>query len=1014
MSYFNINVNSSDAIVANEFKSQKAHSSSYQTEAELEQSFIEILKKQGYEYLPHLHQEEDLIKNLRQQLEKLNHYHFSDNEWKRFFEETIANKNFDVIKKTEIIQKDYRQSLECDDGSHRNIILINKEQIQNNYLQIINQYQTVNDNDNKNRYDVTILVNGLPLIQIELKKRGVSIKEAFNQIKRYQKQSFDNENRLFQYLQIFIISNGTETKYFSNTLLYNNEKNNDLFVFTNYWSDANNKLISDLEDFTVTFLQKRVLLSILTKYCVLTCENELLVMRPYQIAAAERIINRIKNANNDKKFGTIDSGGYIWHATGSGKTLTSFKVARDACEIPFIDKVFFVVDRRDLDYQTIKEYDRYQKGAAIGNKSTDALKKNIESDDAEHKILITTIQKLNKFITLNKPHPIYDKQIVIIFDECHRSQFGRMHDNIIGSFKKYYLFGFTGTPIFLVKETLKMLKNNFKSTELIFGDQLHNYNITNAINDGNVLPFKVDYVETVKKANNVVEEKVYDIDREKVFIDPRRIANNTRYILENFNKKTYRENQYFDEKILINKKRYFNAILATSSIMMAQKYYSEFQRQINGINANPEQKIKVGIIYSCADNDNIFDDEELFTAENLDQSSKEFLKNAIDDYNAIFKVNYEINNFHDYYKDISRRMKNVELDLLIVVNMFLTGFNAPRLNTLWIDKNLEMHNLIQTFSRTNRIFNEIKKFGNIICFRDMRKKVNDAITIFGDKNTNNINNILLRDFNDYYYGYDDQEKGHELGYVEIVNEFKRQFPISSAIEGEQKQKNFINLFNIILRKRNFLSSFADFTFEKKLFSERDYQDYLGKYNNLKACWRSQKKMAKIINEDVIFENELIEQNEINVDYILTLIKKKYQQPNELVILIQKICDAFPRLRSKKMLILKFIDEEFHNQNDVSIFLKLSEINEQFYRFCELEKKKDLKKIIDDEHLDEEKTKKVVVAALENGSLEISGKHLDEIMPKITYFGSDIFYKKRAEINEKISNYLETYKDLCEI
>lgn len=787
MPYFNIVAETNENTVVTEYEPVKKRSDAYQSEAELEQEFIRLLCEQGYEYLP-IHTEEDLIQNLRTRLEDLNDYKFSDTEWERFFTEKIANKNEGIVDKTRKIQEDSVQVLKRDDAMSKNIMLIDKKQVHNNRLQVINQYVIGQDQGAKhdNRYDVTILVNGLPLVHIELKRRGVAIREAFNQINRYQRDSFWAGSGLFEYVQIFVISNGTNTKYYSNSTRWNaikdansgktkKEKTSNSFEFTSFWADASNKVIPDLIDFTKTFFAKHSILNILTKYCIFTSENMLMVMRPYQITATERILNRIEIAHNYKKYGTIAAGGYIWHTTGSGKTLTSFKTARLASQLPYIDKVLFVVDRKDLDYQTMKEYDRFEKGAANSNTSTSILAKQL-SDRKSH-IIITTIQKLSTFIKKNKEHPVYNKQVVIIFDECHRSQFGDMHTAIAGgvdkngnkksgAFQKYYMFGFTGTPIFSVNANTSS-KSMLFTTAQTFGDQLHEYTIVDAINDKNVLPFRVDYIKTMDSDKDIDDEQVWDINREKAFMAPQRISQVTKYILDHFDQKTYRGDKTYIYNQLTNisdvasaergaveeiKKKQrvsgFNSIFAVASVPMAKLYYNEFQKQIA---ADPTKGLKIAVIYSYAPNekevDGLLEEENPEDTSALDKSSRDFLDDAIKDYNVMFHTNYSTDSdqFQNYYKDVSLRMKNKELDLLIVVNMFLTGFDATTLNTLWVDKNLKMHGLIQAFSRTNRILNSIKTFGNIVCFRNLQKRVDAAISLFGDKNAGGI--VLLQSFN---------------------------------------------------------------------------------------------------------------------------------------------------------------------------------------------------------------------------------------------------------------------------
>lgn len=741
MSYFNIVAETNENTVVTEYEPVKVRADQYQSEAALEKEFIRMLCEQGYEYLS-IHSENDLIQNLRTKLEELNNYKFTDTEWHQFFHSAVANPNEHIVEKTRKIQEDNVQVLKRDDGSSKNITLIDKENIHNNRLQVINQY-VMGKKDGAsydNRYDVTVLVNGLPLVHIELKRRGVAIREAFNQINRYQRDSFWAGCGLYEYVQIFVISNGTNTKYYSNSTRFNaikdvnaaasakKGKTSNSFEFTSFWADANNRVIPDLIDFTKTFFAKHAILNILTKYCIFTSENMLMVMRPYQITATERIINRIEIANNYKKYGSIEGGGYIWHTTGSGKTLTSFKTARLASYLPFIDKVLFVVDRKDLDYQTMKEYDRFEKGAANSNTSTAVLKKQLE--DPTVRIIITTIQKLATFIKKNPGHDVYQKHVVIIFDECHRSQFGDMHTAIVKNFKKYHLFGFTGTPIFSVNAA-RAKNPEFFTTAQTFGDQLHTYTIVDAINDKNVLPFRVDYIKTMDEDEDIDDEMVWDINREKAMMAPQRIKLVTKYILEHFDQKTYRGDKTYIYNTLTNisqvasgkngaveeikqKQRVsgFNSIFAVASVPMAKLYYEEFKKQMA---KDPTKKLRIATIFSYGANEaeydegssGILDEENSEDTSALDQSSRDFLEAAIKDYNEMFHTNYSTDSdkFQNYYKDVSLRMKNKELDLLIVVNMFLTGFDATTLNTLWVDKNLKMHGLIQAFSRTNRILN---------------------------------------------------------------------------------------------------------------------------------------------------------------------------------------------------------------------------------------------------------------------------------------------------------------------
>lgn len=862
MPFFNIVAATNENTVVTEYEPVKSRSDSYQSEAELEKEFIRLLCEQGYTYLP-IHTEKDLIANLRERLEELNNYMFSDSEWDRFFNEAIANPNDKIEDKTRKIQEDFVQVLKRDDALTKNILLIDRKNIHNNRLQVINQYVIGTDQGAKhdNRYDVTILVNGFPLVHVELKRRGVAIREAFNQINRYQRDSFWAGCGLFEYAQIFVISNGTNTKYYSNSTRFNaikdatsgktkKEKTSNSFEFTSFWADANNRVIPDLIDFTKTFFAKHTILNILTKYCVFTSENMLMVMRPYQITATERILNRIEIAHNYKKYGDIAGGGYIWHTTGSGKTLTSFKTARLASNLSFVDKVLFVVDRKDLDYQTMKEYDRFEKGAANSNSSTVILERQLR--DSKSHIIITTIQKLSSFIKKYKEHAVYNKQVVIIFDECHRSQFGDMHAAIVRSFKKYYMFGFTGTPIFPANSGAVRNPKLF-TTEQTFGDQLHTYTIVDAINDKNVLPFRVDYIKTMDTDADIDDEQVWDIDRKKAFEAPERIALIAKYILEHFDQKTYRGDKTYVYSTLTNiaevasadrgkveeikqKQRVsgFNSIFAVSSVPMAKLYYDEFRRQIK---ADPTKNLKIAVIYSYGANeeeaDGILDEENPEDTSALDQTARDFLDSAILDYNQMFHTNYDTSSdkFQNYYKDVSLRMKNKELDLLIVVNMFLTGFDATTLNTLWVDKNLKMHGLIQAFSRTNRILNSIKTFGNIVCFRNLQKRVDAAISLFGDKNAGGI--VLMQSFKDYYYGYESVDGKQMPGYVDMIEDLNNKFPLSEPqIIGEQNQKDFIALFGAILRMRNLLLSFDEFA-GKEGITERDLQDYLGRYQDSK-------------------------------------------------------------------------------------------------------------------------------------------------------------------------------------
>lgn len=1032
MSYFNIVAETNENTVVTEYTPVTKRSDAYQSEAALEAEFIRLLTEQGYEYLP-IHSEEDLVLNLRRQLEKLNNYVFSDSEWKQFFSDCVANKNEGIAEKTRKIQEDYVQVLHRDNGTTKNISLIDKKNVHNNSVQVINQYVIGQDAGVKhdNRYDVTVFVNGLPLVHIELKRRGVAIREAFNQINRYQRDSFWAGSGLYEYVQIFVISNGTNTKYYSNSTRYNaikdassgkvkKEKTSNSFEFTSFWADANNRVIPDLIDFTKTFFAKHTILNILTKYCVFTSESMLMVMRPYQITATERILNRIEIANNYKKYGSIAGGGYIWHTTGSGKTLTSFKTARLASNLPYIDKVLFVVDRKDLDYQTMKEYDRFEKGAANSNTSTAVLKRQLEDDNC--RIIITTIQKLSTFVNKNKGHEVYQKHIVIIFDECHRSQFGDMHTAIVKNFKKYHIFGFTGTPIFAAN-TGAVRNPKMFTTEQTFGDQLHTYTIVDAINDKNVLPFRVDYIKTMDVEPDIDDKDVWDIDREKAFMAPERIELVTKYILEHFDQKTYRGDKSYAFNVLTNisevasakngaveeikqKQRVsgFNSIFAVASVPMAKLYYAEFKRQME---ADPTKKLRIATIYSYGANeeetDGILDEENPEDTSALDQSSRDFLEAAIRDYNEMFHTNYSTDGdkFQNYYKDVSLRMKNKELDLLIVVNMFLTGFDATTLNTLWVDKNLKMHGLIQAFSRTNRILNSIKTFGNIVCFRNLQRRVDDAISLFGDKNASGI--VLLKSFKDYYYGYTDAKDVLHPGYADMIEELTTKFPLSEPqIIGEQNQKNFIALFGAILRMRNLLLSFDEFA-GKEILSERDLQDYLGRYQDLRDEWkrRREDKQKEDITDDIVFEIELIKQIEINIDYILLLVKKYHDshcEDKEVLIDIRKAMDASPELRSKKALIETFIA----GINDVDDVLT------EWRSFVVEQKEKELASIVAEENLKPEETRKFVENAFRDGEIKTTGTDIDKLMPPVSRFGGGNRAEKKQTIIDKLLAFFEKY------
>jgi type I restriction enzyme R subunit len=1009
MMQYDVVAENPESTVVAEYHKENKREQNYQSETELESAFIEQLQAQAYEYLT-IKSEKDLIVNLRQQLSKLNNYKFSDSEWKRFFKQYLANSNEGITEKTETIQKSPVKNLTRDNGLTKNIRLLDMLNIHNNTLQVINQY-SLGDSDSsirKNRYDVTILVNGLPLVHIELKRRGVDLKEAFNQINRYQRESFWASSGLFDFVQIFVISNGTHTRYYSNTTrnqhikeygkirVKNSKKTSNSYEFTSWWADANNRPIPDLMDFVKTFFAKHTLLNLLLKYCVFTSEKLLLVMRPYQIVAAECILWRIKVAHNYKTYGTIKAGGYIWHTTGSGKTLTSFKTAQLTCKLSYIDKVLFVVDRKDLDYQTMKEYDRFEEGAADATKTTAELKKKIQ--DSSSKIIVTTIQKLDKFIKSHKQHEIYNKHVVLIFDECHRSQFGDMHVAITKNFKNYYIFGFTGTPIFTVNANHSG-NPNLKTTEQAFGDKLHTYTIVNAIADKNVLPFRIDYLRTMREQEDIEDESVWDIDRERALRAPKRISNIVKYIREHFDQKTKRNSLYMlDDRRLSG----FNSIFATASIDTAKLYYKEFQKQQK--ETPSKQRLKVAIIFSYAVNEEIpneLGDENSEDTKDLPVSSRDFLEDAIQDYNVMFKTNFDTSadRFQNYYKDVSEKVKKREIDLLIVVNMFLTGFDATTLNTLWVDKNLRLHGLMQAYSRTNRVLNSIKTFGNIVCFRKLENATNESIALFGDKEACGI--VLLKTFEDYYNGYKDKNKTVR-GYVDLIAELQNKFPVEKPIIEEYEKKEFINLYGNILKVKNVLSSFDDFV-NNEILTERDVQDYHSRYIDLYNEFRGKRKVdMENVNDDIVFEMELIKQVEINIDYILKLIQqyhKSHLQDKEIIVSINKAIDSSVELRNKKDLIEQFIASLTPTTNidkDWSIFVDTSKI-------------KELDQIIAEEQLNAEETKKFIQDSLRDGYVPETGTAIDELLPPLDPFAADGQRNiKKQTVIEKFKSFLDKF------
>jgi len=982
----------------------------YQSEAELELAFIKQLETQAYEYLA-ITSEADLVLNLRRQLEELNAFTFTDTEWEWFFASELANPNQSIEEKTATIQEDYIKNLTREDGTVKNVYLIKKDSIHDNSLQVINQYAT-EEGQRANRYDVTVLVNGLPMVHIELKRRGVAIAEAFNQINRYQRESFWASAGLFEYVQLFVISNGTHTKYYSNTTRSQHikeasegaakkgKRTSSSFEFTSWWADATNRPITDLMDFAKTFFAKHALLNILTRYCVFTTDRMLLAMRPYQIVATEWILSRIETSTNYKTLGTVEAGGYIWHTTGSGKTLTSFKTAQLASKLPQIDKVVFIVDRKDLDYQTMREYDKFEKGAANSNTSTAILKKQLENPNA--RIIITTIQKLDRFIGRNSGHTIFNGHVVLIFDECHRSQFGDMHAAITKTFKNYHLFGFTGTPIFAVNASSGG-RPDLKTTEQAFGEKLHTYTIVNAIADKNVLPFKVDYVSTVREAENIVDKKVSDIDREAALASPARLANIVSYIREHFDQKTKRNSFY---KLKDRRLAGFNSIFAVSSIDVAKKYYAEFKKQLKDLPS--DKQLKVATIYSFGVNEEDADgmiDENSEDTSGLDVSSRDFLESAIVDYNALFGTSYDTSSdkFQNYYKDVSLRVKNREVDILIVVNMFLTGFDAITLNTLWVDKNLRLHGLLQAFSRTNRILNSVKTFGNIVCFRNLEEATNKSIALFGDKEASGI--VLLKAYADYYNGYKDGDK-EVRGYASLANELLEKFPVGQRIVGEQNQKDFIKLYGAILRVRNILTTFDEFV-GNTLLTERDVQDYHSMYIDLYNEFRKGTEVDKEnINDDLIFEMELIKQIEINIDYILGLIKKYHEdhtKNRELLLDINKAIDSSVELRNKKDLINQFI-----SSLDVH-----SVVDDDWQKFVEGKKVEELEQIIASENLDHDATYAFVRNAFQDGSLATTGTAITKIMVnRPSRFAHDGGYgKKRESVLSKLASFFERFFDI---
>jgi type I restriction enzyme R subunit len=1015
MAYYDlISENDESTVVAEFEKGFFAAEAPYMSERNLEDQFVAQLGMQEYEFLA-VSTEEELIENLRKQLEQLNGVSFTDSEWKRFFTTCIAKTNSGIVEKTRVIQEDPRFTFTFDNGDMKNIILLDKQDIHQNRLQVMRQY-TPTGGKAANRYDVTILVNGLPLVHVELKKPGVDIREAFNQIKRYGRESFGADSGLFEYVQIYVISNGTYTKYYSNTTRDLHLKEEDertkkgqvvsnSFEFTSWWTDARNNRITMLSDFTSTFFAKHTILSILTRFCVFTVDNMLMVMRPYQIAATERILSRIKVAYNTKLYGKTEAGGYIWHTTGSGKTLTSFKTSLLASRLSYIDKVLFVVDRKDLDYQTMREYDNFQKDAANSNTNVAVLERQL--NDPTCHIIITTIQKLSILVGRKKDLEVYNQHVVMIFDECHRSQFGEMHTAITKKFKKYYIFGFTGTPIFSDNANTSG-KANLMTTRQVFGERLHTYNIINAIGDQNVLPFHLEYVRTMREKEGVEDEKVADIDRERIMRDPRYISNIVAYIIKNFAKKTKRNSTY---QVKDQRLHGFNSIFATASIDAAKLYYQEFKRQMAEL---PEtERLKVAMIYSYGANeadplDGELMDENPEDTSTLSQTDKDALQECIDDYNQMFGMNYDLSSkgFQSFYKDVSKRMKNRELDLLIVVNMFLTGFDAKTLSTLWVDKNLKMHGLLQAYSRTNRILNSVKNCGNIVCFRNLEQATNDALGLFGNADANGV--VLLKTFAAYYEeGYDDNTGKHQPAYKEMVGTLREEYPlpVGTDVLTEEAKKDFIKKYSYILKLFNILSTFDEFE-GKELLGEQERQHYASAYLELYHQFKDKAKgEAENVNDDIVFEIELIKHDEISIDRILQMVQAfadGHMNDAEVIVKIRNFVNASPDLRNKKELIEQFI-------NGITAG---SDVGESWAEYIKQQKETELQKIIEEEKLKPIETRNFMAMAFRNGFVSMSGTSFAQILPAVSRFSKDSKREEmRQRVFEKLCAFLEKFKDM---
>lgn len=1042
MAQYNTIAESNNFIVLNQYDKHSVLNeppASYQTEAALEREFMQDLMTFGYEYATEIKNIDTMLDNIRVQLQVLNNMVFTDKEWVRFVEEYLNKASDDLVAKTNKIHNNHIYDFVFDDGHIQNIYLVDKQNVIRNKVQLISQFEQ--KGAYANRYDVTILVNGLPLVQVELKRRGVAIREAFNQVHRYSKESLNSENSLFKFIQLFVISNGTDTRYFANTV----ERNKNSFDFTMNWAKADNSLIKDLKDFTTTFFEKKTLLNVILTYSVFDVNNTLLVMRPYQIAATERILWKIKSSYEAKNWSKSQGGGFIWHTTGSGKTLTSFKVARLATELGFVDKVFFVVDRKDLDYQTMKEYQRFSPDSVNGSDNTAGLRRNIDKDD--NKIIVTTIQKLNNLMKGEGDLEIYNKQVVFIFDECHRSQFGETQKNLKKKFKKFYQFGFTGTPIFgdVIVDGKVIRKGNAlgaETTQSVFGRELHSYVITDAIRDEKVLKFKVDYNDVRPQFKNIEQEqdekKLSAAENKKAFLHPARIKEISQYILNNYRIKTHKSQ---------GGNKGFNAMFAVSSVDAAKSYYEEFNR----LQKDSNKPLKIATIFSFAANEeqNAIGDieDETFEPTALDSSAKEFLAKAIQDYNALFKTNYgvESKEFQNYYRDLANRVKKKEIDLLIVVGMFLTGFDAPSLNTLFVDKNLRYHGLMQAFSRTNRIYDATKTFGNIVTFRDLEQATIDAITLFGDTNTKNV--VLEKSYKEYLEGFTDLATGQiRRGYVEIVEDLNSKFPNPDEIVTEKEKKEFSKLFGEYLRVENILYNYDEFTNLKALqtvdltnakaievFKEKHYltdealtslqnievlpervvQNYRSTYNDIRDWLRHQKEgkepeQSNIDWDDVVFEIDLLKSQEINLDYILELIfehNKKTKNKAELIEEVRRVIRASIGSRAKESLVVDFI-----NETDLDNIEDKVSIIDSFFQFAQQKQKVEVKEIIEEENLNEEAAKRYIANSFKREYASENGTELNSILPKMSPLNPQYLTKKQS-VFQKISTFIEKFKEV---